>query len=240
MQITCPKCQKSFLLDDAKVPAKPVTIKCPSCAGPIPVVPPAPQPEAPAEASAGSGLAPGSPAWERLKREVAADVLRQLGIHVQRSPEGEASDLEDDRRLALVCEDEALFQVAVSEALGKLGFRCELAATCEAALAMAPRGFYDVITVDNRFPDDPEGGYKILQAVNALQPDQRRKMYVAFISADLSTMDTQSAFALGANLTVSKKDIRKLDKILREGLEAHRRLYRVFFQAQEDLQKQEA
>jgi predicted Zn finger-like uncharacterized protein len=236
MQVTCPNCQKSFLLDDAKLPAKPVTMKCPSCGGAIPVVPPPAPPEAPA----GSGLTPGSPAWERLKREVAADVLRQLGIHVPHSPGGDSSDLEDDRRLALVCEDEALFQVAVSEALGKLGFRCDLAATCDASLAMASRGYYDLITVDNRFPDDPEGGYKILQAVNALPPDQRRKMYVAFISADLSTMDTQSAFALGANLTVSKKDIRKLDKILKEGLDAHRRLYRVFFQAVEDLQRQEA
>lgn len=240
MQITCPTCQKSFLLDDSKLPAKPVTMKCPSCGGAIPVVPPPQQPEAAPESSAAGGLAPGSPAWERLKREVAADVLRQLGIHVHPSADGGELDGEDDRKLALVCEDEALFQVAVSEALGKLGFRCELAATCEAALALATRGYYDVITVDNRFPDDPEGGYKILQAVNALQPDQRRKMYVAFISADLSTMDTQSAFALGANLTVSKKDIRKLDKILKDGLEAHRRLYRVFFQAVEDLQRQEA
>lgn len=91
------------------------------------------------------------------------------------------------------------------------------------------------MTVDNRFPDDPDGGYKILQAINALPPDRRRKLFVAFISADLATMDLNSAFILGANLTVGKKDVRRLDKILSEGIREHDRRYRVFFQVEQEV-----
>ncbi len=90
--------------------------------------------------------------------------------------------------------------------------------------------------MDNRLPDDPEGGTQILQAINAMPPDQRRRMFVAFISADLGTMDTQSAFVLGANLTVGKKDLRKLDKILHQAIREHDRIYNIFRSVHDELQ----
>ena len=258
MQIACPACKKVLSVDDAKLPAKPVLVKCPACGSGISVGPPppgaqssAPPPvssEPPAGASAEGpaqpnhpDITPGSPQWERLKREVAGEVLRQLGLAPSKaSLNGEGWGEEERERAALICEDEALFQVAISESLQQLGLRVELATSKAAALSALARQHYDVATVDNRFPDDSEGGYQILQAINALAPDVRRKMFVAFVSADLSTMDTSSAFILGANLTVSKKDVRRLDKILAQGIRDHERAYRVFYQVEEEIQKQEA
>jgi predicted Zn finger-like uncharacterized protein len=247
MQITCPSCQKGFLLDDAKVPDKPVRMKCPSCGGAIPV---GPAPSAAPQADAPSGdfpipaqampFAPGSPEYERLKKEVAAEVLRHLGIKVGDTASGLEDECEEDGRSALVVEDEALFQVAVSEALDKLGFHVETAGTRDEALTLLERKPFDLVTVDNRLPDDPEGGYKILQAINGLPPEQRRKMFVAYISADLSTMDTQSAFILGANLTVGKKDVKRLDKILSDGMRDHHKAYATFFQVADEIQAQES
>jgi predicted Zn finger-like uncharacterized protein len=257
MQIVCPACKKVLSVDEAKLPAKPVFVKCPACGsaisvGPAPpaaqaAAPPAASSEPPAGASAEgqaqpnhSGISPGSPQWERLKREVAAEVLRQLGLTPSMaSLSGEGWGEEERERTALICEDEALFQVAISEALQQLGLRVELAASRAAALSALARQRFDVVTVDNRFPDDSEGGYQILQAINALAPEVRRKMFVAFVSADLSTMDTSSAFILGANLTVSKRDVRRLDKILAQGIRDHERAYRLFYQVEEELQKQE-
>jgi predicted Zn finger-like uncharacterized protein len=258
MQIACPACKKVLSVDEAKLPAKPVLVKCPACGSGISVGPPppgaqssAPPPVSPEPPAGGSveGQAqpnhpdtiPGSPQWERLKREVAGEVLRQLGLAPSKaSLNGEGWGEEERERAALICEDEALFQVAISESLQQLGLRVELATSKAAALSALARQHYDVVTVDNRFPDDNEGGYQILQAINALAPDVRRKMFVAFVSADLSTMDTSSAFILGANLTVSKKDVRRLDKILAQGIRDHERAYRVFYQVEEEIQKQEA
>ncbi|MGC8762762.1 MAG: response regulator [Acidobacteriota bacterium] len=255
MKVSCPGCSRAFTVDEAKLPPGPVVLKCPACGGRIPVAPPAPAPtpgppaEAvmdPAPAPAAEAAAPpalpaaGSPAWERLRREVTREVLRSLGLG------GGAEEREEDGGLgpegekeALVCEDEALFQVAVSEILERMGYRVELAASRDAALEALRKNRYDLVTVDNCFPDDPEGGYAILQAINALPPEVRRRMFVAFVSVDLSTMDTRSAFVLGANLTVSKKDVKRLDRILADGMRAHEKLYRVFRQVEEELQRAE-
>ncbi len=252
MRIQCPACQKAFALDDAKVPKIPSVIKCPSCGGRIPVGPSpevaAPAPAAPppppqtqtapmaAPAGGGNGAAAAIPheAMEALRKQVMHEVLKQLGVKVQDEGQGEAVD--GDVPTALVCEDEELFQGVIRDALTRMGYRVEVAATTQSAIEAARSGnYYPIITVDNRFPDDPEGGYKILQAINGLPPERRRKMYVAFISADLATMDLNSAFVLGANLTIGKKDVKRLDKILADGIHDNEKRYRVYFQVEEEL-----
>ena len=57
---------------------------------------------------------------------------------------------------------------------------------------------------------------------------KRRNMFIAFISADLRTMDTGSAFIYGANLTVNKEDAATLREILSKGIHERDELYRVF------------
>lgn len=251
MQIACPSCNKSIVLDDAKVPSTPFRLKCPGCGTAIPVTPRAPsaanvpppgEPEIAKEermaAQDLTGIVPGSPEWERLKHEVAHQVLWHMGM-VSAREEDEDSDAES-RKWALVVDDESIFQLAISEALQSLRYRVDTAADKKAALDMLSRKSYDLVTVDNRLPDDAEGGTEILQAINALPPDQRRRMFVAFISADLTTMDTQSAFILGANLTVGKKDIRRLDKILQQAIKEHDKIYNIFRAVHDELQRQEA
>lgn len=259
MQIACPSCHKSIVLDDAKVPSAPFRFKCPGCGNAIPVTPKAPSealggrggtasppasghaaPEAaekpPVQETA--GLVPGSPEWERLKHEVAHQVLWHMGLVSSREEDEDAD--EESRKWALVVDDESIFQLAISEALQSLRYRVDTAADKKTALDMLSRKTYDLVTVDNRLPDDAEGGTQILQSINAMPPDQRRRMFVAFISADLTTMDTQSAFVLGANLTVGKKDIRRLDKILQQAIKEHDKIYNIFKAVHDELQRQEA
>ena len=255
MQISCPSCKKTIVLDDARVPAGAFKLKCPGCATPIPVVPesagsPPPQPATPGSAPppaadesleqplGAAGLEPGSPEWERLKHEVAHQVLWHLGVVKYKDDIDDEE--EENKRQALVVEDEAVFQQAIVEALHSLHYHVETAGDKQKALDMLSRKAYDLVTVDNRMPDDPEGGYQVLQAINAMPPDQRRRMFVAFISADLATMDTQSAFVLGANVTVGKKDIRRLDKILQQAIKEHDKIYHIFRSVHEELQRQEA
>ncbi|MEW6758420.1 MAG: zinc-ribbon domain-containing protein [Acidobacteriota bacterium] len=247
MTITCPDCGKSFQVDEARLPARPVALKCPACGGRISVAaegaPPPSEGAAPARKDLpeeGNGLRPGTPAWDRLRREVAADVLRHLGVAAgSLGPDDEADLGDDGQKTALVCEDEALFQVAISEILERQGYAVDLAVSKAAALEALGRKQFGLVTVDNCYGDDPEGGFAILQSINALPPEMRRSMYVAFVSVDLSTMDTRSAFILGANLTVSKKDVKKLDRILSQGMREHANLYRVFRKVEEELQKAE-
>jgi len=257
MRIACPSCRKVFSVDEDRLPRKPATMKCPACGGAIPInlesqVPPPGPPRAADTGAAptaggdggnssldgpGGDLVPGSERWERLKREVAASVLEQLGVQVKTGDDGGPGEDGDEGRAALVCEDEALFQLAVSEALEKLGYRPEVASSKKTALDALQKKSFALVTVDNRLPDDPEGGYGILRQINVLPPEMRRKMFVAFISADLTTMDSNSAFILGANLTVAKKDIKRLDKILAQGIREHERKYHLFREVEEEIQR---
>jgi predicted Zn finger-like uncharacterized protein len=248
MRIECPDCHKAYNLPEEKLPKTASLFKCQGCGGKIPVAPPAaaaPEapaaPPTPADAPTGNGsstsLIP-EDAMANLRRQVTQELLRTLGLKV---PDGSSeAEAEDDKPVGLVCEDEELFQGVIGDALQKMGYRVELASTVKAAIDRLQVGTYATVTVDNRFPDDPEGGYKLLQIINNLPPERRRKMFVAFISADLATMDLNSAFILGANLTVGKKDIKRLDKILHDGLREHNRRYRVFFQVEEEVQGERA
>ena len=257
MQIACPSCKKSVILEDARVPVGPFKLKCPGCGTPITVTPGPSEFTRPADPAYGAapaasveaqaspvrntpesfGLVPGSPEWERLKHEVAHQVLWHMGLVTTREEDEEGD--EESRKWALVVDDESIFQLAISEALQSLRYRVETAPDKKTALDMLSRRTYDLVAVDNRLPDDPEGGTQILQSINAMPPDQRRRMFVAFISADLSTMDTQSAFVLGANVTVGKKDIRRLDKILQQAIKEHDKIYNIFRAVHEELQRQE-
>jgi len=245
MRIECPDCHKAYNLPEEKLPKTASLFKCQACGGKITVAPAAPEPAAPPPASpalAETPLAGGaSPAllpeeaMASLRRQVTQELLKTLGLKVA-GDGADSLDEEDDKPAALVCEDEDLFQGVIGDALQKLRYRVDLASNVKAAMDRLAAGNYAVVTVDNRFPDDPEGGYKILQVINGLPPERRRKMFVAFISADLATMDLNSAFILGANLTVGKKDIKRLDKILHDGMREHDRRYRVFFQVEEEIQ----
>lgn len=255
MQIACPACKQVFALPDDKIPAQPFAVKCPGCQQRIPVTPPAAPPPAPAvpapPIAPPSARLPETPGdregapvhplhdhdFEKLRKDVTLEILKGLGIKVPQDLQEE--DEFAEAPMALMCEDEALFQEVMKEALGKLGYRVDVATTVAAAVDLVHKQNYEIITVDNRFPDDSEGGFRILQEINGLPPEKRRRMFVAFVSADLATMDTNSAFILGANLTVSKKDVKRLDRILAQGRVDQERLYRVFFQVKEELERAE-
>jgi len=237
MKIDCPSCRKQFHLDDSKVPPRPFAARCPVCGGKIAVTPPA---EAPAEAcgpKAGDAApVPGTQLWEKMKRDVTAEILKNLGVQVHKS---EQELREEAGKGALVCEADAGIRERIGAALLRMGYRVEPARTTEEALRKIEADRFDLITVDQRFPDDPDGGGKILQRIGGLPSLYRRKMILACISENAATLDVNSAFILGANVTVAKKDLPRLEKILSHVLSEHDRLYRNFFLMDEEVKSLE-
>lgn len=285
MPVTCGACSARFQIDENKLPAGKVRIKCPKCAKPVEVEkpvaaapPPGPTPapaaiaqpeddplggafdapepapatapapvtpsaQAPAAAAAPVSTAQVAPATaigasamdpdarrllltlnEILKRGIRPDALG-LG--------GGLDDGDEDR--ALVCEDEEMFSTILRDQLVALGYRVDVAPTVADALRLIKDKRYEVVTVDNRFPDNNEGGYEILRALSFGGTALRRKIYAVFISADLKTMDAGSAFFHGANLSINKKDVKRAGGFIRDGIEEYRRFYRVFDRVQAEL-----
>lgn len=227
MQIKCENCQKGFLIDEKKYEKLPEAIKCPNCSSPIKLG---------IEKKVEENGILEKELIEKVKEEVLKELLALLPFKFQKDSR---LNFSEDKPKALVCEDEQLFYEILKTSLLSLGYEVEVATSSKMALEMVKKEEYAIITVDNRFPDDEEGGFKILSQINSLPPDKRRKMFVAFISADLATMDTNSAFIYGANLTVAKKDIKKIGTILSSGLEEHSKRYKTFFEVLEEVKKSE-
>lgn len=229
MKIQCDSCKKVFLIDETKFNDLPESIKCPNCQNKISLT-------LKKEFRKNGGIDDDS--IKEIKDEILKEILSFLPLNLPKKNE-KRDVVSDDKPKALVCEDEQLFQQVLKESIERLEYEVEIAPSSKMACELLKKSEYEIVTVDNRFPDDPEGGFKILSAINSLPPEKRRKMFVAFISADLATMDTNSAFVYGANLTVAKKDIKKLEAILSQGIEENQKRYRTFFEVLEEVKRSE-
>ena len=96
------------------------------------------------------------------------------------------------------------------------------------AIKKVESNFYQLITVDHAFPDDKEGGNKIIAKINGQKPAQRRQNFVVLISANVKSADANAAFFHGANITVNKEEIRNLEAHIREGQRHYDQIYSVF------------
>ncbi len=266
MTVNCPQCKARFQIDEGKLPASRVFLKCPKCANKIEVHKPdaaaaepasgaAPKAAAPPETDdnpfdetpaapdveAAAPVAPAVPAapvnaeTEALNRQVLTVLNDLLKRGVRREAIDSDAEGEDERR-ALICDDEEMFVTVLRDQLTALGYRrIDVAKSAAEALEKVKQGGYELITVDLRYPDNPEGGYEILRGMAFGGAAVRRRIYAAFISADLKTMDTNSAFFHGANLTINKKEIKKAGALIQKGMQEYRRYYRVFNAVQDEL-----
>jgi predicted Zn finger-like uncharacterized protein len=264
MTINCPKCTARFNIDESKLPADRVFLKCPKCAEKIEVNRPAaaaaapepgpmitadnefspPESQSPFDDAAAEELpplappvaaAPVNPETEALNRQVLTLLSDLLKRGVRREAIDSEADGEDEKR-ALICDDEEMFVAILRDQLNAMGYRrIDVARTAAEALEKVKTGGYELVTVDQRYPDNPEGGYEVLRGLGSGGAAARRRTYAAFISADLKTIDTSSAFFHGANLTINKKDIKKAGALIHRGMIEYQRYYRVFNSVQDEL-----
>lgn len=229
MKIECKSCQKFFFIDENKYTKLPESVKCPNCKSPIFL-------------NQDDKLKQEHKTEEidvtKIKEELLKEIFSLLPLNFPKKSE-RRNFLADEKPKALICEDEQIFQEVLKESIERLGYEVEIAPSSKMACEILKKNEYHLVTVDNRFPDDPEGGFKILNIINSLPPEKRRKIFVAFISADLATMDTNSAFVYGANLIIAKKDIRKIETIISQGMEENEKRYKTFYEVLEEVRKSE-
>ena len=237
MKVNCQneKCGYVINIPDNKIPKRPVRIACPKCKAANVIKPPA---VAVTAVSPAAGASPQAALESKIMAEVdqrLASLRREMmqsrgagQISVSTDNIGPSNDGEIKK--ALICDDDQVIRQIIKASVEKLGYKVDEASTIEQALAFLKQVEldYDLIMIDKVFPDDAEGGYKILSKVAALPLDIRRQIFVVFISGDMKSGDPTSAFLMGANTVVNKKDLKKLPAILKEEMAEYKRLYRVF------------
>ncbi|MFN3568162.1 MAG: hypothetical protein ACK4UR_04535, partial [Caldimicrobium sp.] len=76
---------------------------------------------------------------------------------------------------------------------------------------------------------------KIKKSLGTLPIDQRRKLFIIFISPHLESLNGVQAFLYEANLVVNPKDLENLDKILNKSRIYWEALYKPFNKALEKM-----
>jgi predicted Zn finger-like uncharacterized protein len=257
LQANCTNCQQRIVIDDAKVPDRAFSVKCPKCQtvvrfpgkGAAPVI------SAPGTSSFASNLPAGAypaapptsayPAYPAAPASsAAANGSAPTPPSAAHSPAVEPPSEEMRATMMAQLRREMTFGEGklVGRAMVALGDRAQAGAM---ALPLTRLG-YQVDTVDN--PDEgarllEQGMYDLVvatraaaaagreslyQRLNRLSPEGRRRIFLVLVGDEFKTGDGTQAWAVLADLVIAGRDIPTADAVLLPTLAERTRLYQVF------------
>ena len=240
-------------LDEAKIPSRPFTVRCPKCQQ---IINAQPTVDAPTQGALAVGESPATenPRIDRLSPaplfkldEQASDanaaaspaspaatapdeLARLLAAFLQRSaPAGEkqygAARLAWERRRALVCVA-TQHRDAVARALAENDYQVFVAADTTQAVERMREERMDVVVLDPEFDPVEQGAVFVTREVYNLRPTERRRLFLVQLSASARTLDTHAAFVNNVNLVVNTGDIEHMPRALERAIRDFNDLYR--------------
>lgn len=224
MNVTCTQCHMNIGIEDSKLPSSPFSIKCPRCRETITVKPP-PKDE-PTLAARGRPQGPPASAPD------AMTLLSELFSSLNTKP-GAAAEIPGAwaRRRILLCHNDEQVRTRMRAALDDTQYELHIVDTAQEALQQLRETRDEVIVLDPQFDQARQGGVGMLQHVNGLTPNNRRRVYLVLVSPQLKTLDTYLAFVNGVNLTVNSEDVGQFHHILERSIRDFNEIYHPFNQA---------
>ena len=256
MQANCTNCQQRIVIDDAKVPDRAFSVKCPKCqtvvrfpgkgaapvvsapgtssfasnlpAGAYPAAPPTSAfPAYPNAPAAASAAAPGS-APAPLAAEAATSEEMRATMMAQIRREMSIGEGKMVGRAMVALTDRAQAG-AMALPLTRLGYQVDTVENAEEGARLLEQGVYDLV-VATRAP--AAGGRESLyQRLNRLSPDRRRRIFLVIVGDEFKTGEGTQAWAVIADLVIAARDIPTADSVLLPALAERTRLYQVFVDA---------
>ena len=251
MTIVCPNCSARLQLNDAKMPAGNVTVRCPKCQKTV-------EAESPGPSVDHSGIGLGkSPATEhvRFERAMAAPPFRLQpeAASTNTSPASDASlgNADDaarlliellqrsgisadkrvrrtsDRRRVLVCATPE-YRESVARLLAQNAFEVFVAENTTQAVESMRQEKMDIVILDPEFDSLEQGVAFVTREVNIMRPADRRRLFFVSLSPSVRTFDLHSAFLNNVNLVVNPADLERLPRVLEIAIRDFNELYREF------------
>jgi hypothetical protein len=265
VQANCTSCAQRIVIDDAKVPDRPFSVKCPKCqtvvrfpgkgaapvvsaagtgtfetklpAGAYPAPPTAPYPPYPS-ASGAASAAPAAPASAAPPPPPAP------------APEPASEEI----RAVMMAQLRREMSIGEGKIVGRAMVALPDRAQAGAMALPLGRVGYQVDTVDNtdegarlleqgmydlvvatRLAAAP-GRESLYQRLNRLSPDRRRRIFLVLVGDEFKTGDGTQAWAMMADLVVNTREIGTADAVLLPTLAERSRLYQVFTDARKRLE----
>lgn len=214
MEITCDNCQSKFKIADEKIPSgKAASFPCPRCKNRITINPAGGSKSNDEQAGTGEDI--------------------DFGFEEDQDYEPEPSEgvfdfAEEEGKVALVCESDAVIKDKLVGALDLLEYHVSESADNRDALRKLRYKIYDAVIVDEYFGTKNPETNGVLIYLQRLPMDIRRKMFVTLVSDRYKTMDYMAAFNKSVNLIVNKKNIEDVEKILSRNITEYDMFYRIF------------
>jgi predicted Zn finger-like uncharacterized protein len=256
VQANCTNCQQRIVIDDAKVPDRAFSVKCPKCqtvvrfpgkgaapvvsapgtssfasnlpAGAYPAAPPTSAfPAYPNAPAAASAAAPGS-APAPLAAEAATSEEMRATMMAQIRREMSIGEGKMVGRAMVALTDRAQAG-AMALPLTRLGYQVDTVENAEEGARLLEQGVYDLV-VATRSPA-AAGRESLYQRLNRLSPDRRRRIFLVIVGDEFKRGEGTQAWAVIADLVIAARDIPTADSVLLPALAERTRLYQVFVDA---------
>lgn len=255
MIVVCSQCTTRLQLDDAKVPSRTFTVRCPKCQSIIQAQPPAssneqgalsigetpalesgrfnPQIAAPVfKTDKDSGdeevqaYGNSSPAATDELARLLAELLQQ-GTAPSQKKKQTAARLKWEHRRVLVCVMPS-HRAAIGRALVDSNYQVYVAEDTAQAIERMREEQMDVVILEAEFDAVEQGAAFVTSEINTLNPAKRRRIIVVHLAPAFRTLDSHAAFVHNVNLVVNTADLDKLPQVLERTLRDYNDLYRDF------------
>jgi len=258
VQANCTNCQQRIVIDDAKVPDRAFSVKCPKCqtvvrfpgkgaaplvsapgtssfasnlpAGAYPAAPPTSAYPAYPNAPAAAAAAPGSAPAPPPPAVVDAPPSEELRATMMAQIRREMS-IGDGKMAgrAMVALSDRGQAGAMALPLTRLGYQVDTVDNPEEGARLLEQGMYDLVVAVRT----PAGGGResLYQRLNRLSPERRRRIFLVIVGDEFKTGDGTQAWAVMADLVIAGRDIPNADAALLPALAERTRLYQVFLDA---------
>jgi CheY-like chemotaxis protein len=222
MIASCPNCAMSLSFDDDRLPTEPFNVLCPRCRQSVTIMPPPKEePKLPGLATKMDAVVAGASA--------TADPLRALAELLVAGLSNQAPGIElpiRERRRILFCIDQAEMRERLRAALDPRYYEIFSANTAPEAIETLLESKTEVIVLTTDFEAHNQGCGALMQYLNSLTPQARRRTYLVLVSPQVRTLDTYLAFANGVNLTVHPDEVEAFQSVFERSVRDFNELYR--------------
>ncbi|HEX8708467.1 MAG TPA: zinc-ribbon domain-containing protein [Pyrinomonadaceae bacterium] len=258
MIVICSQCTTRLQLDDAKIPSRPFTVRCPKCQSIINGQPPQVSNneqsalalgETPALGNSRYRQAMPAPAFKSedeaadradaqaqpasVSASEPGDLARMLVELLQKGvPVGEKQTVRAGRlaweRRRVLICVAPARRETIARLLVDEDYQVYVAEDTSQAIERMREEQMDIIILETEFDPVEQGAAFVTSEINTLRPAKRRRLLFVHLSPTARTLDAHAAFVSNVNLVVNFSDVEKLPRALERTIRDFNDLYHDF------------
>jgi PleD family two-component response regulator len=168
-------------------------------------------------------------AYQGAPAHDSASALTEALMALLRGPRSQTPEAAMwQRRRVLICSEDSSLRETLRAALDPSRYEIFSADLAPEAIEILHESRAEVIVLSPNFDLEHQGGAALMQYVNSLTAQVRRRTYVVLVSPQMRTHDTYLAFANGVNLTLHPEDAAAIESILDRSVRDFNELYRPY------------